>query len=62
MKKLTIVLALAGIAPLLSACGGTDTRETVIHDRPVVVQQPASTTVVSPSCQNGYDASTNSCY
>ena len=61
MKILVSSTCLMVLIMTLSACGGTDTKETtVVHDRPVIVA-PASPSVES-TCDHGYDNRSHSCY
>jgi hypothetical protein len=65
MNILPTMTGLCLLAITLTACG-SDEKTTVYHDRPVVVQQPASSSGVPSNvengCAHGYDNSSHSCY
>ena len=63
MSKRTLI-SLSLLALTLTACG-SDTKETIIHEHPVVIQQPAnnaSPSNVERDCEHGYDNRTHQCY
>ena len=64
MKHTLITTGLMALTLSLGACGGDD-HTTVVHDRPVIVNTPASSSTpssVESNCRHGYDNDTHSCY
>ena len=64
MKQTALSAVLLALTMTLTACGGDD-KTTIVHDRPVIVNAPASSSTpsdVESNCRHGYDNSTHSCY
>lgn len=64
MKQTILTAGMLALTLSLSACGSDD-KTTVIHDRPVIVNSPSSSSTpssVESNCKHGYDNDSHSCY
>lgn len=65
MRLLSTSASICLLIALLAACG-SDEKTTIVHERPVVIQQAPGAAVmpadVERQCAHGYDNRTRSCY